>query len=188
MKIYTRTGDDGETSLLGGNRVPKDALRVEAYGAVDELNALLGLVSSETGSEKLRETVGAIQQKLFVLGTELATPAGAGARGLPQLGGGDVTTIENIIDAVEDRLPPLTKFILPGGTREASFLHIARTVCRRAERACVRLSHAEPVSSGALIFLNRLSDLLFVLAREANLRAGAQEIEWTSSARAARDT
>ncbi|MGA9117987.1 MAG: cob(I)yrinic acid a,c-diamide adenosyltransferase [Bacteroidota bacterium] len=187
MKIYTRTGDNGETSLLGGRRVPKDALRVEAYGAVDELNAHLGLIVAGTASEKLRDILVALQHMLFLLGAELATPPPSplkGSRIVPE----DISTVEHLIDDVEETLQPLTKFILPGGTTEAASLHIARTVCRRAERACIRLSHAEEVESSLLIYLNRLSDLLFVLARAANQRAGTKEIEWSSRSRDTRET
>ena len=180
MKIYTRTGDKGETSLFGGQRVSKDALRVEAYGGVDELNALLGLVATETKEPTVRETLVSIQDRLFVLGAELATPSSSTPSTIPRIGDADIEVLERHIDSADAVLPPLTTFVLPGGTPEAARLHISRTVCRRAERDCVRLARVEEVNPTVLIYLNRLSDLLFVLARWVNQRAGVLEVPWPS--------
>jgi len=178
MKIYTRTGDKGETSLFGGQRVAKDALRVEAYGNVDELNAHLGIVAAESQDNELRDLMATIQDRLFVLGAELATPTNAGRAPQRMMNPDDILFLEGRIDAADAQLPRLTHFVLPGGSPEASRLHIARAVCRRAERACVTLSHAEPLNPSILTFVNRLSDLLFVLARIANMRHGTQEKSW----------
>jgi len=178
MKIYTRTGDKGETSLFGGQRVAKDALRVEAYGSVDELNAHLGHVAAESQDSELRDLMASIQDRLFVIGAELATPPTGGRGPERSITATDVLFLEGRIDAADAQLPRLTHFVLPGGSPEASRLHIARAVCRRAERACVTLSHAEPLNPSILTFVNRLSDLLFVLARIANMRHGTQEKSW----------
>ncbi len=180
MKIYTRTGDTGETSLFGGQRVAKDALRVETYGSVDEVNAHLGVVCAETRDTELREILSTIQAHLFVLGADLATPAPAPSLQTATISPEDVHYLESRIDAADAQLPRLVRFILPGGSPEAARLHVARTVCRRAERQCVKLSHVESINPSVLIYLNRLSDLLFVLARLANLRAGTEETIWPS--------
>lgn len=181
VRIYTRGGDDGETGLFGGGRVRKDAPRVEAYGAVDELNAVLGSARAAGLPEDLDRLVGRLQAELFVLGADLATPADTSARGsrIMRVGPEAAAALEADIDRGEDELPPLSTFILPGGTPAGAILHHARTVCRRAERRTVALAAGEPVSEGAVPYLNRLSDLLFVLARVANSRAGASEQPWT---------
>ena len=180
MKIYTKTGDSGETGLFGGGRVPKDAPRIASYGEVDELNAALGLARSAGPPPEMDELLALVQNKLFDLGAELATPDPA-SRGTQLLGEQDIRRLEEAIDQYEARLAPLRQFILPGGSPLASQLHVARCVCRRAERAIVALSHLEPVSSTAIIYINRLSDLLFVLAREANRVAGVDDVPWKKS-------
>ena len=188
MKIYTRGGDQGETSLFGGERVTKDTPRVEAYGSVDELNALLGLAASELeGQADLRGYLGTIQRSLFDLGAELATPesdASAGRKkAVPQVNERDVTELESWIDKLDAELEPLRSFVLPGGARAAGLLHLARTVCRRSERRVVALGHTETVVPVWLHYLNRLSDLLFVMARVVNHRAGVEEPTWVGRGR-----
>ena len=181
MKIYTRTGDTGETSLLGGARVRKDDARVDAYGEVDELNACLGFARASglpTGTPALDEALLAIQRDLFALGAQLADPARKVANRATKaaLGDADVLRLEGLIDRLEAELPPLTNFILAGGTPAGAALHVARAVCRRAERRMVSLT--PPVDAELLRYVNRLSDLLFVMARTVNHRAGATEVEW----------
>ncbi len=176
-RIYTRGGDEGETGLWGGARVPKAHLRVNAYGEVDELNAAIGVASSAGAPEPVAEVLGVVQHRLFDLGAELATPPGTDPPST--VGAEDVTWLEQAIDRVEAELPKLKQFILPGGTAAAAGLHLARTVCRRAERATVALCQAEPETALRLVeYLNRLSDLLFVLARWANHLAGQGDVTW----------
>jgi cob(I)alamin adenosyltransferase len=179
VKIYTRTGDGGDTALLGGTRVPKDHLRVAAYGDVDETNAVLGLVLAE-GAGPDGDLLRSIQRDLFALGARLADPTAAVAdrREKTVLTDDDVARLERAIDEHEAALPALTAFILPGGSRAGALLHLARTVCRRAERAMVTLDRAEPLPAVLLAYANRLSDLLFVLARAANQRQGSPEERW----------
>jgi cob(I)alamin adenosyltransferase len=181
MKIYTRTGDAGQTGLFGGARVRKDDVRVEAYGTVDETNAALGLARASGGlGDDVDAQLGHIQEDLFVVGAELACVPDKIDRLKMQLIGPDAATrLERLIDAAEDGLPPLTSFVLPGGTSSAAALHLARTVCRRAERAVLGLSDVRP---DIVIYLNRLSDLLFVLARQANHRAGVADVPWQGRA------
>jgi len=179
VKIYTRTGDDGSTGLLGPGRVPKHAPRVEAYGAVDELNASLGAARALDSEKWLEAELAAIQSRLFHVGAELATVEGGAAAKVERVSDDDVRALENWIDGREHDLPPLTRFILPGGTPLAAELHRARTVCRRAERRLVALAQLERVEPRLVRYLNRLGDLLFVLARWCNHRAGAPEIEWS---------
>lgn len=177
-KIYTRRGDDGSTGLFGGPRVRKDDLRVSVYGDVDELNSVLGVAREETQGD-LRTLVDALQTELFTLGAELATPdIDKAPKSVPRIAAADVTRLEQHIDRLTGELPPQTHFLLPGGSRPGALLHLARTVCRRAERQAVQLSRSEALSADALAYLNRLSDLLFVMARAASVRAGAQEIPW----------
>lgn len=181
MKVYTRRGDAGETDLFGGERVSKDHLRVETYGDVDELNAALGAAAAASASEDVRALSFELQGRLFDLGAHLATPDPE-RRAKSQLPGprqADVDELERRIDAFEAELTPLRRFVLPGGTAAAAGFHLARTVCRRAERRAVSLARAEAVDPLALRFLNRLSDLLFVLARLENHRAGRGDVEWT---------
>lgn len=183
MKIYTRTGDGGETSLFGGNRVRKDDLRVETYGEVDELNAAIGvsIVPLEGISQnEIVERLRSIQEDLFAIGAHLATPVadGAAASHLPALPTERITAMERWMDEAEERLPPLRNFILPGGSDAAARLHLARTVCRRAERRCVTLASESQVDADIPVYLNRLSDLLFTLARLANRAEHKEDVPW----------
>lgn len=182
-RIYTRTGDQGETGLFGGGRVPKSHPRVAAYGTVDELNATLGWVVTRLGdgeaARPMADRLATIQGDLFAMGAHLATPPGARSRDhLPPLPEDRPTELEEWIDEADGELEPLKSFILPGGSEPGAALHLARTVCRRAERAVVALAAAEGVEAGVLVYLNRLSDLLFVWARLANHRAGVPETPW----------
>ncbi len=182
MRIYTKTGDKGDTGLVDGSRVAKDDLRVAAYGDVDELNAVLGLARAQAREREpdIAELLHAIQKDLFALGAQLADPGGhVGERkDKAAITDEQVATLERAIDARVDSLPPLRAFLLPGGTPVAALLHLARTVCRRAERAVVALTRRDPADPRVLVYLNRLSDLLFVLAREANHHAGEPEERW----------
>ena len=187
-RIYTRTGDNGETGLFGGRRVPKDDLRVEAYGATDELNAVLGAAQSQCADTELSTLLLSLQEELFQLGADLATPPEEGTqRGritVQRIDAERVRRLESLIDDWESELTPLRNFILPGGHPAAAALHQARAVCRRAERRCVTLARSSSeydvpaVSEFVLIYLNRLSDLLFVLSRAANQRHGIPDILW----------
>jgi len=181
MKIYTKTGDAGSTGLFGGGRVPKDDLRVEAYGDVDELNAVIGVARSVELMPRVDEVLVPIQRDLFAIGALLATPDRekmALHLQKARIDEGRIAELERAIDEGESELEPLTAFIIPGGTPKAAALHVARTVCRRAERHVVRLRHDVDLPPLAVIYLNRLSDLLFTLARVANRRAGAGEVTW----------
>jgi cob(I)alamin adenosyltransferase len=183
MKIYTKTGDDGSTGLFGGGRVAKDDARIEAYGTVDELNAVIGIARAAGIAADVDEVLALVQNDLFVAGAELATPVEALAK-LDQrssrLGEVHAARLEAAIDRFEERLQPLREFILPGGGAAGAALHFARTVCRRAERRVVtfRGLHPDAVSDAVVIYLNLLSDLLFVLARESNLAAGVADVPW----------
>ena len=179
-RIYTRTGDAGETGLIGGQRVPKDHLRVEAYGAVDELNAHLGVARSMVVQPDLEAVIDRIQHRLFDLGAELATPPVK--EGAPAITDQEVSVLEGVIDLYQEMLPPLREFILPAGNGIAAALHVARTVCRRAERRTVTLARTEKVRPQILKYLNRLSDLLFVIARAANARSGIPDVTWKKAA------
>lgn len=184
MKIYTRTGDAGDTALFGGGRVRKDDVRVEAYGEVDELSAVIGLAiagieesgDSETTAGRLR----IVQEDLLAIGAHLATPDvdGAAASHLPPLPIERVGEMEAWIDQADESLAPLRSFILPGGTESAARLHVARAVCRRAERRVLSLASEARVDGTIIVYLNRLSDLLFTLAREANANAGREDVPW----------
>ena len=182
MKIYTKTGDAGETGLFAGPRVRKHHPRIEAYGDVDELNSVLGVARAEPLPEPLDTLLATIQNRLFDLGAELATPDPA-RRGADVIDDEAVAALETAIDAHEARLPKLDTFILPGGSRAAAALHLARAVCRRAERRTITLADLpqEHVSPLAVVYLNRLSDLLFVLARYVNAEAGLGDVRWYSS-------
>jgi len=179
MKIYTKTGDDGTTGLFGGIRLGKDALRVDAYGCVDELNACLGTVLASSVPEALAAPLRAIQSELFALGAELATVPGKEDKlAMERLGSSQIARLEAEIDRQQVELPELKTFVLPGGGESAARLHVARTVCRRAERKVVQLSRSEPVAPQLITYLNRLSDLLFVLSRRANQLAGVEDVPW----------
>jgi len=182
MKIYTRTGDDGETTLLGGGRVSKDHHRVDAYGTVDELNAAVGWARIQVEDGEILGHLEVLQHDLFALGALLAIAPNRENRpapkGLPEVPSARIREMEGWIDAADEELSPLRAFILPGGSSGAVALHVARTVCRRAERAVVHLSTLERVEEGIVAYLNRLSDLLFTLARLENHRAGAPDVEW----------
>jgi len=180
MKIYTKTGDQGETSLFAGGRVRKDHVRVEAYGTVDELNSLLGVVRSYDLPDQAEAWLEAVQNVLFVVGADLATPMDSSPKWLVRLDEQPITALEQAIDRMDQDLPKMTAFILPGGVPAAAALHVARTVCRRAERVCVSLAADEPINPLVLIYLNRLSDFLFTLARWVNLQAGETETKWIS--------
>ncbi len=179
MKIYTRTGDRGETGLFGGVRVQKDDARVEAYGTVDEANAAIGLARSHSTRPYLQRVLDELQADLFTLGAELASvPGSEGKLGIALLNDEDVARLERAIDDAEAPLPPLKNFILPGGPPEVASLHYARTVARRAERRVLTLGRAEPVRGAVLVYLNRLADLLFVLARRAQHENGGTDVPW----------
>jgi cob(I)alamin adenosyltransferase len=182
MKIYTKKGDTGETSLLGGERVPKDDPRVAAYGDVDETNACLGLVRLTAPKGFADELLGDIQRDLFAIGGALAAPAPEKLKGAQKgkvaVAPGRIAALEAAIDEADTHLPALKSFVLPGGTAKAAVLHHARTVCRRAERSVVTLARTGAVPGDVLVYLNRLSDLLFTLARLANERAGVSDATW----------
>ncbi len=175
MKIYTKTGDGGETSLLGGVRVRKDDARIEAYGTVDELNSFVGLVRVSWPAGPLDGEFNRIQRDLFDIGAYLAS-VGARFSGVPA---GRIDDLEHAIDEMERELTPLTSFILPGGTAPAAQAHVARTICRRAERLVVALEEKSDEAQRTIAYLNRLSDFLFVAARFANARAGVPDVPWT---------
>jgi cob(I)alamin adenosyltransferase len=183
MKIYTKTGDAGETGLFGGGRVPKDDPRVRAYGEVDEANAAIGLAAALDPANFESAALQSIQRDLFAIGAELASPHPEKmekvlARSGAPIGAPEVGALEDIIDKHEATLEPLQNFILPGGTAKAAAFHLARTICRRAERAVVALARDNPINPSIIHYLNRLSDLLFVLARAVNKQAGSADIAW----------
>ena len=185
-RVYTRTGDNGETALVGGKRLPKDSPRIEAYGTIDELNSIVGL-ARVFNEERLRKgkahrfldgILRKIQDELFDLGSELATPPDFSYEGRYRVGEGEVKRLEGIIDECQKELGPLHSFVLPGGGKVGGYLHQCRTVCRRAEREILRLSRVEEIGEWPLKYVNRLSDLFFVLARWAGKRAGEKEYLW----------
>lgn len=181
IKIYTKTGDKGTTGLFGGGRVPKDDARVEAYGEVDELNAFLGAARAAGPMPRVDEVLVAVQRDLFAIGALLATPDVEKMHeqlAKARVDDERIAQLERAIDACDAELEPLKAFIIPGGTPKAALLHVARTVCRRAERRVVQLSHDVAIPPLAVVYLNRLSDLLFSLARVANKVAGAGEVTW----------
>ncbi len=179
MKLYTKTGDDGTTGLFGGARVPKHGDRVEAYGSVDEVNSLLGLARAVGVGEAIDQSLARIQTELFVLGAELACVPGKEAKmKMALIDPSHIKALEADIDTAEDVNEPLTSFVLPGGSLPAAHLHHTRTVCRRAERAVLRVADTEPVRAELIHYLNRLSDLLFALARRANVEAGVADVPW----------
>ncbi|MEX0929915.1 MAG: cob(I)yrinic acid a,c-diamide adenosyltransferase [Balneolales bacterium] len=177
MKIYTKTGDTGETSLYGGQRVAKTNIRIEACGQVDELNSSIGLARSLGLRDEVGSLLHRIQNGLFVLGADLATPPSKKTKA-ERITASQIDFLEKSIDAFQGELEPLTYFILPGGSPGAAALHLSRTICRRAERFCIRCAETEDISNEAVIYLNRLSDLLFVLTRLENKHAGIRESKW----------
>ena len=185
-RVYTRTGDRGDTALVGGRRVPKDSARIEAYGTIDELNAIIGLARVFNAEQLdrglpyrwLDEVLRKLQNELFDLGGELATPPDAVYEGMFRVSGSEVTALERLIDECQKDLQPLKSFVLPGGGRVGGFLHQARTVCRRAERRILALSRVEVIGDEPLRYVNRLSDLLFVLSRWVGKRLGEAEYLW----------
>lgn len=178
MKIYTKTGDQGITSLLGGVRVPKSDLRIDAYGTVDELNCYVGLLRDQVVNEDRSEFLKSIQDRLFTLGADLATVPGKDKVKKPDLHDEDILELEQAMDVMEAQLPALTAFILPGGHQSVSFCHIARTVCRRAERIVVELASYEQVNELVIKYLNRLSDYFFVLGRKMAVELEVEEVTW----------
>lgn len=176
--IYTRTGDDGTTGLVGNRRVSKDSPRLEAFGTVDELNSAIGLARSVNRNRRLDTILATLQNDLFSLGAELATPPELFVTGMPQIGTRQIAALEKLLDELNQRLGPLQEFVLPAGCQTAATLHVARTVCRRAERSCVRLAHADRIGGFVVPYLNRLSDTLFMLARLANRQAQRKESSW----------
>ncbi len=188
LRIYTRTGDEGDTGLFGGQRVRKDDVRVEAYGTVDELNALLGVARAQSEDIELRAVIASLQNRLFAVGADVATPTEeATQRGqttIVRIGPEHAEHLEGLIDRFEAELPPLTRFILPGGSLLSASLHHARVVCRRAERRCVTLAQlngpngVSSLNPEIVRYLNRLSDLLFVMARVANRRLALEDVIW----------
>ena len=180
-KVYTRTGDDGTTALGEGTRVPKDAARIEAYGTVDELSSILGAARAIGLDRSLDGALSSIQNELFHLGSDLCVPElDKERRPVPRIESRHVDALENLMDRLSAKLEPLENFILPGGTAAAAQLHVARTVCRRAERRLVTLASLEPVGAHAVRYLNRLSDALFVMARYENLTKGSPDVLWDS--------
>ncbi len=184
-RVYTRTGDQGDTALVGGKRVPKDALRLECYGTIDELNSIVGLVRcfnaddpAGPSRDRLQAILKQLQNELFDLGSELATPPDAVYDGMYHVGSDDVSALEAIMDECQKSLEPLNSFVLPGGGHVSAFLHQARTVCRRAERLVLRLGREETIGPWPLRYLNRLSDLLFVLSRWIARERGEPEQLW----------
>ena len=178
MKIYTRTGDDGTTSLFSGGRVTKHHLRVETYGTLDELNSTLGVARAARPSARTDAYLERLQRQLFTLGSDLATPLDAKASYIVRMDAAPVAWLEQSIDALTAELPALTAFILPGGSPVSAHIHVARTICRRAERLATALREHEPIGEHALPYLNRLSDFLFTLARWENQHAGIPDTTW----------
>lgn len=184
MKLYTRSGDDGTTGLFGGARVGKDHPRVAAYGTVDELNAALGMAAADCRADdpvegRFLEILGRLQSRLFDIGADLATPEGSRTEGrVLRISEGEVAEVEGWIDETEAGNEPMTAFVMPGGSELAARLHVARTVCRRAERGMVALAHTESVTTGAVRYVNRLSDLLFAMARRANRNRAVADVPW----------
>ncbi len=179
VKIYTKTGDRGETALFSGGRVPKHHLRVEAYGTIDELNSVLGLARAAAPSEQVDLWLNTLQNQLFHLGADLATPLDAKADWIARVTESQVEWLETTIDQMSELLEPLKNFILPGGTLAAAQLQVARAVCRRAERLIVALAEQESISENTIAYVNRLSDWLFTAARYENMQAGEAESKWT---------
>ncbi|GAA0876761.1 cob(I)yrinic acid a,c-diamide adenosyltransferase [Wandonia haliotis] len=178
MKVYTRKGDKGETSLIGGRRVPKYALRIETYGTVDELNSHIGLIRDQDLNDDHVTVLLEIQDRLFTIGAILASDPSSKMK-IPELHDADIAYLEESIDKMDAELEPMRSFVLPGGNTTVSFCHIARCVCRRSERLVIELSHSEEIDEKVIAYLNRLSDYLFVLSRKLTSETGATEIPWT---------
>lgn len=178
MKIYTKTGDTGTTALFGGKRVSKADLRIDTYGTVDELNSFVGLVRDQEVNQKRKNTLVEIQDRLFTIGSILATEPGNTKVRIPSLADTDISLLEKEIDSMDAELPQMKFFVLPGGNQSVSFCHVARTVCRRAERLVVALNSQEPVDTLVVQYLNRLSDYLFMLSRKMTQELGAEETPW----------
>jgi len=185
MKVYTKTGDKGTTALFGGTRVPKHHIRIESYGTVDELNSHIGLIRDQDINPDYKNILERIQDKLFTVGAILATDPekailknGQERLNIPKISDNDIELLENEIDSMESELEPMTHFVLPGGNTTVSYCHIARCVCRRAERLSVHLNELEPTDTMVLMYLNRLSDYLFVLARKLSKDLHANEVKW----------
>lgn len=178
MKIYTKTGDKGTTALLGGTRVPKSHIRIEAYGTVDELNSYMGLLRDQAVNNSRKDLIKEIQDRLFTLGADLATAPGKDKVKRPDLYPADIEKLEKAMDEMDAALPSLTRFVLPGGHQSVSFSHLARCVCRRAERIVIALDEDEPVDELVKQYLNRLSDFLFVLGRKMSQELDAEEVKW----------
>ncbi len=179
FKIYTKTGDKGQTSLYGGRRLPKSHIRIDAYGTVDELNSHIGLIRDQISEDALRDLLKNIQDRLFTIGANLASDPEKEMK-VPDILMTDVELLEKAIDKMNETLPDLKNFILPGGHTTVSYCHVARCVCRRAERISVALQQNEPVEEIVLIYLNRLSDYLFVLGRKLSMDLGAEEVAWNA--------
>jgi len=182
MKIYTKTGDDGTTGLFSGERVSKGSARIEAYGTIDELNSALGVVRSLNNNKDIDQILGRLQNDLFILGTDLATPIGKDKAQsiIPRIEQKHIEQLETTIDTIEAELSPLKNFLFPGGSVVASHIHLARAICRRAERRTVKLSQRENIGKFVVVYLNRLSDLLFLLARLANKIENVEEVKWNA--------
>ena len=185
MKVYTKTGDKGTTALFGGTRVPKHHIRIDSYGTVDELNSFIGLIRDQEIAPRSKEILIHIQNKLFTVGAVLATDpekmtlkSGKDRLNIPRIDQEDITLLETEMDTMDSSLPPMTHFVLPGGHTTVSYCHVARTVCRRAERLASALNDLEPFDSHTLTYLNRLSDYLFVLARKLSQDLQADEVKW----------
>lgn len=180
MKIYTKTGDNGETALLGGKRIKKSDLRISAYGTCDELNSQIGVCINFIKSEEIKDELIIIQQKLFICGSQLATPENEmlKLKNVELISSKDVYQIETLIDRYQTKLEPLRNFILPGGSVGSSFLHTARTICRRCEREIVLLAQSEKIDNYLIIFFNRLSDYFFVISRYENSFCGKNDVLW----------
>ena len=185
MKVYTKTGDKGTTALFGGTRVPKHHIRIESYGTIDELNSHIGLIRDQDINQLYKNTLMHVQDRLFTVGAILATDPekatlknGKARLNIPKISNEDIERLEKEMDSMEASLPPMTHFVLPGGHQTVSFCHIARTVCRRAERLASHLNDLEPFQPETLMYINRLSDYLFVLARKLSHDLQAEEIKW----------
>jgi cob(I)alamin adenosyltransferase len=178
MKIYTKTGDKGETSLIGGTRVPKHHIRIESYGTVDELNSWIGLINDQDIAQESKTILSEIQDRLFTIGSSLASDPEKSRMKIPDLHASDIELLENQIDKMNEVLPEMRHFILPGGHTSISYCHLARCVCRRAERNVIHLHETEYVNEMVIVYLNRLSDYLFVLARFIGHQLNVNEIAW----------